>query len=115
MSLIQKAAVMGACVLAASAALVVPAHASSPVRVAEVMPASAAAAYCQQEVSGDQHFAQARCYNYAYKYYAVQVETCDGRACAIRRGPWRAMNSGQWSAYADAGTWIVRGGVAFGN
>ncbi|MFI5979445.1 hypothetical protein ACIBEA_01070 [Streptomyces sp. NPDC051555] len=115
MSFIRKAAVVAASMIAATAAAVMPASAAGPAQVLVITPANAAAAGCSYQVSADQHFAQTRCYDVNARYYAVMVKVCDGRACADRLGPWREMNSGQWSAYSDSGTWIVQGGSAYGN
>ncbi|MCP3754378.1 hypothetical protein [Streptomyces sp. TBY4] len=115
MSFMRRAAVTAASMLAVSAAMVMPANAAGPSEYVVLTPAAAAAGSCQNQISGDQHFAQTRCYGYAAKYYRLLVRVCDGRACADRTGPWRPMNSGQWSAYSDSGTWIVQGGEQFGN
>ncbi|MFD6884939.1 hypothetical protein [Streptomyces sp. NPDC059957] len=115
MSFIRKAAVVAGSMVAATATMVMPANAAGPGQYVVLTPAAAAAAGCSTQVSSNQHFAQTKCYDYGYKYYAVLVRVCDGRACADRQGPWKKMGSGEWSTYSDSATWIVQGGEVFGN
>jgi hypothetical protein len=112
MSFMRRAAVVAASVVAASAALVMPANAAGTGGAVVLSPAAAAAAGCQYQVSSDQHFAQTRCYDLPYREYAILLKVCDGRACADRIGPWKRMNSGQWSGLRDNATWILEGGHA---